>query len=71
MTNKKEVFFKHHLHKLPFFFRNHQTKELNNLEDYKITYSNQISAYHSENVECKLPSKPTSKILTFDEQKKF
>ncbi|GAA4273339.1 hypothetical protein U6A24_20500 [Aquimarina gracilis] len=71
MTAKKETFFKNYLHNLPFFFRNHKTKELQISKDYKTTYSDKIPMYQSELVECKLPNKPISKLLTFDEQKDF
>ncbi|AXT61964.1 hypothetical protein D1816_16910 [Aquimarina sp. AD10] len=71
MTNKKEVFFKDFLDKLPFFFRNHQIQDLQISDNKEINFSDQMPIYHSEFVECKLSQKPISKILTFDEQKNF
>ncbi len=71
MANKKDIFFKEDLDNLPFFFRNYEIKELKISKNYDVIYSDQIPAYHSESVECSLPQKPISKILTFDEQKKF
>lgn len=74
MTDKKEIFFKDKMDNLPFFFRNHKIKELQvskNPEEVKVSYFDHIPAYHSEKVECTLPLKPISKLLTFDEQKEF
>ncbi len=71
MTNKKEVFFRNYLNKLPLFLRIYQVKDLKISKNSKKVFSDQMQIYHSEFVECKLPLKPISRLLTFDEQKKF
>ncbi|WP_271769936.1 hypothetical protein [Aquimarina algiphila] len=73
MTTKREIFFKKQLDNLPFFLRKHKIKEVKVSEnpEEKVSYNDKFSVYHSETVECKLSLKPISKLLTFDEQKKF
>ena len=74
MTGRK-IFLNKKNNKLPFFLRNYEIKEVQIIEgdskpkDSSLFDQNEI--YHSEFVECKLSLKPISKILSFDEQKKF
>lgn len=74
MIDKKNFFLKDKQDNLPFFLRNYEIKELKalkNPDEVTVLYNDEFPIYHSETVECKLSLKPISKLLTFDEQKKF
>ncbi len=73
MTSKKQPFFKQHYNRLPFFFRNHKIKKLELLDNTNLEIEPliHIPQYHTNMSDSMLPVKPISKILLFDEQKKF